>query len=81
MLKELLVTQAVLYGIAYAFLAYLGVTNLGVYVTVTALIYITTVLVYSPLPRRLRIINNIITAALIIAFIYFTTIKIISILA
>lgn len=79
-LRELLIVQAVLYGIAYSFLAYLGVNDLGIYVSVMALIYITTVLIFSPLPKRLRIINNIIIAILVLAFLYFAIMRIIEIM-
>lgn len=75
-----MVTQVLLYGAAYAFLAYLGVKDLGIYTSIMTLIYITTTLAFNPLPRKLRIISSIIMAALVIASLYFVTVKIIKIL-
>ncbi|WP_069807924.1 hypothetical protein [Vulcanisaeta thermophila] len=79
-LKELLITQAILYGVAYAFLAYLRVSDLGIYVSIMALIYIVTMLIYSPLPRRLRLVNDVLITALVLAFLYFAITRIIAIL-
>lgn len=80
MLRRLLMIQTVLYGVVYAFLAYLRVNDLGIYVSMMTLMYITTVLVFSPLPRRLRIVNIVIIIALLTAFLYFAIIRIMEIM-
>lgn len=79
-MRGLLMVQAALYGLAYSFLAYLGVGSPGVYVSVMAMIYLVTVTVYGPLPRRVRRINYAIAAALVAAFAYYAAIQIMNIM-
>ncbi len=77
----LLVVQAALYGIAYSFLAYLGVGSPGVYVSIMAIIYLVTVTAYGPLPRRVRRVNYVVTAALVAAFAYYAAIQLMKIIS
>ena len=75
-IKRLLLIQATLYALAYSFLAYLGVSNPGIYVSFMTIIYVVTVMTHNPLPRRLRIINTIITVGLVTAFTYYAALQI-----
>jgi len=76
----LLVTQCLLYGLAYAALAYLGVGDPGVYVSFFTLIYLVTVTLYSPLPRRLRVVSRVIMVVLVSVFLYFAVMRILVII-
>lgn len=75
-IKRLLLIQTTLYALTYSFLAYLGVSNLGIYITFMTIIYMLTITTHNPLPRRLRIINMIITISLITAFTYYAALQI-----
>ncbi|WP_291766888.1 hypothetical protein [Caldivirga sp. UBA161] len=80
MLKQALIIQLTLTGIITAFLQYLNVESLGVYLSIYAIIYLTSMLLAEPMPRRVRRIHFIMSALLVAAFTYFAVIKVMQIL-
>ncbi|MCG2869471.1 MAG: hypothetical protein L7H10_01835 [Vulcanisaeta sp.] len=79
-LRRLLITQLVIYTVAIAFLAYLGVNDFAIYISLVTLAYLATILAYSPLPPKARTAANIVAAVLVAVFLYFAVIRILQIL-
>ena len=80
MLKQALIIQVTLTGITAAFLQYLNVESLSVYISVYTIIYLASMLLAEPMPRRVRRIHLILSTILVAAFAYFAAVKIMQIL-
>ncbi|WP_054853112.1 hypothetical protein [Vulcanisaeta distributa] len=79
-LKRLLITQLVLYTVVIAFLAYLGVDDFAIYISLVTLIYLVTIITAHPLPPGTRRVANVVTAVLVAVFLYFAITRILQIL-
>ena len=79
-LKQLLIAQLVLYTAVIAFLAYLGVGDIAIYISLVTLVYLVTIVAAHPLPPGTRRVANVITAVLVAVFLYFAAIRILEIL-
>jgi len=80
MLKDALITQLTLTGVLTSFLYYLGVRSLDIYLSLYTIIYLTSMLLAEPIPRRVRLVHNVISIALVAVFTYFAALRIIAIL-
>jgi uncharacterized membrane protein YoaT (DUF817 family) len=79
-LKRLLLTQLIIYTAVIAFLAYLGVGDFAIYISLVTLAYLTTILAYNPLPPGARGMANVVSAILVTVFLYFAITRILQIL-
>ena len=80
MLKDILIVQAALTGLTAAFLYYLGVRSMDIYISLYTLIYLATMTMAEPMPRRVRLLNMAIAYGLIAVFTYFAALRIMAIL-
>ena len=80
MLKQALIIQVALTGIVAAFLKYLNVESLGVYISIYVIIYLLSMLMAEPMPRRVRRVHMLISAVLVAVFAYFAAVKIMQML-
>lgn len=80
MLKDALVTQVALTGLLLSFLYYLRVQSLSIYVSLYAIIYITTMMLAEPMPRRVRSLHIVLLTVLVAIFAYFAVLRIMAIL-
>lgn len=76
----MLMIQLILYASVIAFLAYLGVGDFAIYISLVTLIYLVTITVAYPLPPGTRRVAGVIAAVLVAVFLYFAVIRILEIL-
>ncbi|MGC8584014.1 MAG: hypothetical protein ACP5MH_09865 [Thermoproteus sp.] len=79
-MKAPYIVLVVLSGIVAAFFIYLGVDGIDVVVSIFALIYWAVAPFVRPLPKPLGIVHTAIGLALLAAFAYFATLRIMAIL-
>ena len=79
-LKYVLIAQVILCGIAFTYLICLGVSDFDIYFSIFTLIYIITMAIASPLPKKVKRINIVFTTALLTVFFFFVTNRILKIL-
>ncbi|MGC9180383.1 MAG: hypothetical protein ACP5GZ_09310 [Vulcanisaeta sp.] len=79
-LKRLLIIQLIIYTVIIAFLAYLGVGDFAIYISLVTLAYLVTVTTAHPLPPSVRGVSTAIAIALLIVFLYFAVTRILEIL-
>lgn len=80
MLKDALITQVALTGLLLSFLYYLRVQSLSIYVSLYTIIYITTMMLAEPMPRRVRLLHIALSTVLVAIFTYFAVLRIMAIL-
>jgi len=80
MLKDALITQLTLTGVLTSFLYYLGVRSLDIYLSLYTIIYLASMLLAEPIPRKVRFIRNVISITLVAVFTYFAALRIMAIL-
>ncbi len=80
MLKDALITQLTLTGVLVSFLYYLGVRSLDIYLSLYTIIYLASMLLAEPIPRKVRFIHNVISITLVAVFTYFAALRIMAIL-